>query len=318
MTEAAPFGVPTCYRHPDRQTYVRCSRCERPICPDCMHEASVGHQCPDCVAEGRRTQRPVQTAFGGSAAGVHGYVTIGIITVNVLMFLVSLASARTVGKALFGGGLGGLLGGATPLMNKLAVIGPSFQAAGDSYSFDLSQAIPGFTHYVGVADGSYYRLFTAMFMHYGLLHLGMNMWALWVLGRPLEAMLGPIRFAVLYLLCGLGGNVAAYLFQPHALSAGASTAIFGLFAALFLVLQKLGRNASAVLPVIIINIVFTLTVPGISIAGHLGGLFTGAVVGAGMAYAPRANRALVQGGVCAGALLVLAALTVFGTVRLGG
>jgi membrane associated rhomboid family serine protease len=318
MTEAAPVGVPTCYRHPGRQTYVRCTRCDRPICPECMREASVGHQCPECVSEGQRTQRQVRTAFGGSVAGARGYVTIGIIAINVVMFLLSLSSARTVGKALFGGGLGGLLGGATPLMYKLATIGPSFQASGQNYSWDLSHAIPGFTQYTGIADGAYYRLFTAMFMHYGLLHLALNMWALWVLGRPLEVLLGPVRFAALYVICGLGGNVAAYLFQPHALSAGASTAIFGLFSALFLVLRKLGRNASSILPIIIINVVFTLTVPGISIAGHLGGLATGAVVGAGLAYAPQPNRALVQGGVCAGALLVLVALTFLGTARLTG
>jgi membrane associated rhomboid family serine protease len=234
-----------------------------------------------------------------------------------VLFLLSLLSARTASGALFGQGLGGLLGGPTPLMYKLAVIGPSFQAAGNSIA-DPHPALAGFTSYTGIADGAYYRLFTGMFMHYGLLHLGLNMWALWVLGRPLEAMLGPIRFGALYLLCGLGGNVAAYLFQPGALSAGASTAIFGLFSALFLVLRRLGRSTSAVLPVIIINVIFTLTVPGISIAGHLGGLFTGALVGAGMAYAPRANRSLVQAGVCVAAFLLLAGLTAVGTARLTG
>jgi membrane associated rhomboid family serine protease len=283
-----------------------------------MREASVGFQCPECVSEGRRTQRPVQTAFGGSVAGMRGYVTIGLIGANVLMFLLSLLSARSVSGALYGGGLGGVLGGPTPLLYKLAAIGPSFQASGNNVSFNVGTILPGFTEYTGIADGAYYRLFTAMFMHYGLLHLAMNMWALWVLGRPLEAMLGPVRFSALYLLCGLGGNVAAFLFQPYALSAGASTAIFGLFAALFLVLRRLGRNASAVLPVIVVNIIFTLTVPGISIAGHLGGLVTGAIVGAGLAYAPRANRSAIQAGVCVGALLLMMALTFAGTTRLTG
>jgi membrane associated rhomboid family serine protease len=275
-----------------------------------MREASVGFQCPECVAQGRRTQRPVQTAFGGTAAGAHGYVTVGLIMANVVLFLISLASARSAGGALFGSGFGGLLGGDTPLMDKLAVIGPSFQR--------INPQTGHATMYTGIADGAYYRLVTAMFMHYGLIHLGLNMWALWALGRPLEAMLGPVRFAVLYVLCGLGGNVAAYVFQPNALSAGASTALFGLFAALFLVLRKLGRNASAVLPVIFINLIFTFSVPGISIAGHLGGLVTGAVVGAILAYAPRNNRALVQAGACALVLVVLVGLTFVGTARLTG
>ncbi|HWB37835.1 MAG TPA: rhomboid family intramembrane serine protease [Rugosimonospora sp.] len=316
MTYSAP--VTTCYRHPGREAGVRCTRCDRPICPDCMREASVGFQCPECVAQGRRTQRPVRTAFGGSSAGLHGYATITLIATNVLMFLLSLASAGNVGRAVYGGGLGGLLGGTTPLLYKLAVIGPSFQVSGNQISYQTTTHLPGFTEYVGVADGNYYRLVTAMFMHYGLLHLAMNMWALWILGRDLEAALGPVRFLALYLICGLGGNVAAYLFQPEALSAGASTAIFGLFSALFLVLRRLGRNASAVLPVIVINLIFTLTVPGISIAGHLGGLVTGGLVGAGLAYAPRANRGLVQAGVCVAALLLLVALTVVGTNRLTG
>src|SRR6184192_3964613 len=105
-----------CYRHPDRETYVRCTRCDRPICPDCMREASVGFQCPECVAQGRRTQRPVRTAFGGSVAGQAGFATITLIVINVIMFLLSLASAKNTGNALGGQGAGGLLGGQTPLM----------------------------------------------------------------------------------------------------------------------------------------------------------------------------------------------------------
>src|SRR5215471_19039935 len=103
MTYVPPVGVPVCYRHPGRETYVRCTRCERPICPDCMHEASVGHQCPECVAEGRRTQREARTTFGarrGSGAG--GFATITLIVVNVILLLVSVASAKS-GNALAGG-----------------------------------------------------------------------------------------------------------------------------------------------------------------------------------------------------------------------
>ncbi len=305
MTNVPPVGVPTCYRHSGRETYVRCTRCGKSICPDCMREAAVGFQCPDCVAEGRRTQRPVRTAFGGSAAGQRGYVTITLIVINVLMLLLSLASAKNAGNALGGQGFGGLLGGATPLMDKLAVFGIGTYTRTDPTLH-------------GVAAGEYYRLFTAMFMHYGLLHLAMNMWALWILGRTLEAALGPLRFLALYLIAGLGGNVAAYVFQPGALSAGASTALFGLFAALFLVLRRLGRDTSSVIPIIIINLVFTISVPGISIAGHLGGFVTGGLVGAGLAYAPQKNRTVVQMVVSAAVVVLLVVLSLWKTSVLKG
>jgi membrane associated rhomboid family serine protease len=275
-----------------------------------MRAASVGHQCPECVAEGRKTQRPVRTAFGGSTLGAHGYVTIGLIVVNCAMLLVSLLSSKSPGHALGGGGLGGLLGGDTPLMNKLAVYGEDL--------FQNRQTGQVFGQPAGVADGEYYRLFTAMFMHYGLLHLATNMWALWILGRPLEAMFGPIRFLAIYLVCGLGGSVASYIFAPHALSAGASTAIFGLFAVFFFVLRKLERSVAPLIPVLVINLVITFGVPGISIAGHLGGLITGAIVGAGIAYAPRARRSQVQAAVLGGVVILLGLATAVQTSMLNG
>ncbi len=305
MRDVSPVGVPVCYRHPGRETYVRCTRCERSICPDCMREASVGHQCPECVAEGRRSQRQARTVFGSTrGAGQAGYVTIGLIALNIIMLLLSVASAKNGGSALAGGGLGGLLGGDTPLIRDLAVIG------------EVSDPRTHQVFAVGIPDGEYYRLVTAMFMHYGVVHLVMNLWALWVLGRLLEAMFGPVRFLALYLVCGLGGNVAAYVFQPDALSAGASTAIFGLFGALFVALRRLGLSTASVVPIIVLNVIFTLTFPGISIAGHFGGLVTGAVVGAGIAYAPRANRAAVQAAVLVGVTVALGLLAVVQTGRI--
>jgi membrane associated rhomboid family serine protease len=295
----SPQTVPVCYRHPGRETYVRCTRCDRPICPDCMRDAAVGHQCPECVAEGLRTQRPARTAFGGGAAGRAGYVTKTLIGLNVLMMLLSIASAG--GGGIAGGGLGGLMGGQTPLTLWGSV---------------LPYAIyDGALH--GVADGEYYRLVTAMFLHYGVLHLLLNMWALWVLGRSLETALGPLRFAALYLVAGLGGNVAAYwLSAENTTSAGASTAIFGLFAALFVIMRRLGRDTSAVIPILVINLIFTFTVPSISIAGHLGGMVTGGALALVLAYAPRTRRTLVQSVGIGAIVVLLLALVVARTVAL--
>src|SRR5262245_2107894 len=103
MTQPPSVGAPVCYRHPSRETWVRCTRCDRPICPDCMNEASVGHQCPECVAAGRRTQRSARTAFGGSAAGQRGTVTITLIAVNVAVAVLGVLISGT--RAAVGGGL---------------------------------------------------------------------------------------------------------------------------------------------------------------------------------------------------------------------
>jgi membrane associated rhomboid family serine protease len=270
-----------------------------------MNDAAVGHQCPECVAEGRRTQRPVRTAFGGSMAGVNGYVTITLIAINVLMALASIATSG--GRGMFGGGFGGLLGVGTPLTDWGAVKGLTtceFSATGVQFT------IPG-----GVAEGEYYRLVTSMFLHYGILHLLLNMWALWILGRTLEGVLGPVRFLTLYFVAGLGGSVAAYLFTPASPTAGASGAIFGLFAALFIVLRRLGRDTSSVLPVLVINIAISFA-PGISLAGHLGGLVTGAVIAAAMAYAPRKSRNLVVAATVAALVVFMGTLVVIQTIAL--
>src|ERR1044072_2319675 len=123
MNESPTTAAPVCYRHPSRETWVRCTRCERPICPDCMREASVGHQCPDCVAEGRRTQRPARTVLGGGAAGRQGYVTKAIIASNVLVMIISIYSDRGGDSVAGGSGFGGLLGGTTPVTDWGSVLG---------------------------------------------------------------------------------------------------------------------------------------------------------------------------------------------------
>jgi membrane associated rhomboid family serine protease len=296
-----PTTVPVCYRHPARETYVRCTRCDRPICPDCMNAASVGHQCPECVAEGRRSQRPVRTAFGGSVAGRGGVVTKTLIGINVAVMVASIVLGGA--GAVAGGGWGGLLGTNTSLTNALAVLG------------NAPYTLNGPVH--GIAAGEWYRLFTAMFVHYGVLHLLLNMYALWILGRDLERTLGPLRFAGLYLLAGLGGNVAAYLFSaPNASTAGASTAVFGLMAAIFVILKRLKLSVAPILPVIVINVVFTFAVANISVAGHLGGLAVGGIVAGILAYAPAARRNLYQGVGCALVFLLLILLAAYRTAML--
>lgn len=295
--DAGQIGAATCYRHPQRETYVRCTRCGRPICPNCMNEAAVGFQCPECVAEGRRTVRQAKGHFGGGVVGRREYVTYTLLALNVGVFLLDAVLSK--GRSLGGFGLGGSTG-LSPIQWWGSILAPSF--TGDDGQL-----------YTGVMDGGWYRLLSNMFVHFGALHLLMNMFGLWIVGRSLEQTLGHVRFAGLYLVSGLGGSVAAYVFSnPLTPTAGASGAIFGLFGALIFVNRKLGREMQGVIAVIVINVIFSFSVSSISIAGHLGGLVTGALLALGIAYAPRKYRIPVQVGTF---VLVLAALAIMVVMR---
>jgi membrane associated rhomboid family serine protease len=306
MNEPAPT-VPVCYRHTSRETYVKCTRCDRPICPDCMNEASVGFQCPECVAEGRRSVRPALTVFGGSGAGRDGTVTKVLIGLNILAAVLGVLVAGL--PTLIGGGL---FTGVTDWQLLTGALGPTITVDPSGGWYTGGDAALG-TVYTGIDDGAFYRLFTAMFVHYGIFHLLMNMYVLWFLGRQLEAVLGRVRFLALYLLAGFGGNVLAYLvsdWQGDASpTAGASTAVFGLFAAFFVVLRRLGKDTSQVVTLLVVNLVITFVLPGISWAGHIGGLLTGALFAVALAYAPQPRRTLIQA--CGGAAIfvILSAAT---------
>jgi membrane associated rhomboid family serine protease len=266
----SPAEAPTCYRHPGRQTYLRCNRCERYICGDCMRTAAVGHQCVECVQAGARTIRQPRTRFGGRERSATPVVTYALIAINVLVFILQMASGN--------------------LERQFALWPPA------------------------VADGQLYRVVTSAFLHYGATHLLLNMWALYVVGPPLETWLGRLRFGALYALSGLGGSVLVYLVSPlSTATAGASGAIFGLFGATFVVGKRLALDVRWVVAVIGINLVFTLVVPAfsshlISWQAHVGGLVTGGVVAAAYVYPPRERRNLVQAAVTIVALAVFAAL----------
>jgi membrane associated rhomboid family serine protease len=252
-----------------------------------MIPASVGHQCPECVREASRGQRAPVTAFGGDARlGSQGYVTKALIGINVAMALVGVVMDGL--GTLFGGGLGGVLGGGGKLTEWGGMVGSkAIMVDGVQRAYDV------------IAEGEAYRFVTSMFLHLGIVHLGMNMWALWIVGRVIEQALGPGRFLGLYLVAGLGGSLAVYLFNGPYATVGASGAIFGLFGALFILLRRVGRDATSMLTLIMMNVVITFLLPGISIAGHLGGLATGTVAALALAYAPQKNRALIQYGALA-------------------
>jgi membrane associated rhomboid family serine protease len=251
--------VQHCYRHHDRETGVSCSNCGRPICYECMIPAPVGFRCPECVrgqrAPGDRarvvTRAQTRSRWGAGAGVMSGGapVTKVLIGINVVLFLVELVFGAV-----------GFMGGGD---NQVLV--------------DLGALVPA---YVAVKN-EYWRLFTAMFLHGGLIHIAFNMYALYLGGSFLEALAGKGKYLAIYLVAGVAGNVAVYvLAAPFSVTIGASTAIFGVFGALFMYSihnrdSAAGRALRSMGTVILINLVITFLIPGISWQGHIGGLIGG-------------------------------------------
>ncbi|MCX4975319.1 rhomboid family intramembrane serine protease [Streptomyces sp. NBC_00620] len=284
--------VTTCYRHPKVESHVRCTRCDRYICPDCMREAAVGHQCPECVKEGVRSVREARTAFGGriSTAPVVTYVLIAL---NVLAYVGELVRPAIVDRfEMLGAGL----------------VGP------DGLYYVWQAVYPSDFHAEGVVDGEWYRLLTGAFLHlpptegtFGVLHIVMNMVSLWNIGRVVESQLGRIRYVTLYLLSALGGSVLVLLIAPETPTLGASGAIFGLGAAYYVMARRLGADMQSVNRFMAGLLLWLLISAGLtSWQGHLGGLLTGTAVTLAYAYAPRDRRRTpIQVAACVGLLVLL-------------
>lgn len=265
-----------------------------------MRDAAVGFQCPDCVSEGARTVRTARTAFGGTArADATPVITFGLIAANVIVFLAAYASGTVPGSSTL-----------TVLHERFAnLAGP----------VALTQPDGQVALFQGVSHGEYYRLVTAMFFHFGVPHIAFNMLALFFLGPRLEELLGRARFLALYLGAGFCGNVATYVVgTPGGFAAGASTAIFGLFGAYFVVAKRLRADTSQILGLLAINLVITFAVPSIDWRGHLGGLLGGGLIGLALVYAPRERRTLIQVTGTAAVLAVAVALVVLRTAQLTG
>jgi len=189
----------------------------------------------------------------GAYASYPALATWAIIIANILVFVADSATT----------GFGNFMSGSGALVEAGAVYGPA------------------------VANGDWYRLVTSMFLHLGIIHLAFNMYALYLFGPLLEQLYGHIEYLVIYFLCGIGGSVMTILFAPNVPAAGASGAIFGLFGLAFVVSRRrhllLGPQARAMLSqvgaLLVINLIFTFTFPGISWTGHIGGLLVGALIG---------------------------------------
>ena len=230
----------TCYRHPSRETGVSCSNCGRPICPDCMTSTSVGMRCPECASERTR----VSTGVGSRLAGVATpWATYVLIAINVSVFLAELGSGASATT----------IGGGSALIADGAIFGPAIE------------------------DGEWYRLITGGFLHAGFLHVALNMFVLFILGRLIEPAIGTPRFLALYFVSLLAGSCGALLLDPDVPTVGASGAVYGLMGAAIVIARRRGAEqiVSQIGIWLALNIFLSFSVNGISIGGHLGGLLGG-------------------------------------------
>lgn len=283
-------SLPTCYRHPDRETGIRCTRCERPICPECMVSASVGFQCPECVRNGSGTghapsaSQP-RTLAGGTVAADPRLLTKLLVGVNLLVFLVQLSLGNSFTDR--------------------------FDLIGRAWVPELGTTLQG------VAEGQWYRLLTSMFLHGSVMHIAFNMLSLWWIGGPLEAALGRARYLALYFISGFAGSALTYLLaEPNQASLGASGAIFGLFGATAVLMRRLKYDMRPVVILLVINLIITFGWSSIAWQAHVGGLVGGVLIGYAMVHAPRERRGLIQYGVCALVMVAVVAMTLVRTAQL--
>lgn len=285
-----------CYRHPDRQSFVLCQRCMRTVCSECRTPAAVGVICPECMAEQRAAQTPAQKKAErrwasrpmAIVSSDRPRMTLGIIAVTGLVYII------------------GLIPGLGPVLTSLFAFNSLFL---------LPQA--------GVIQP--WRLITVALVHDGFFHVGLNMLALWFIGRSLEPLLGRWRFLALYVIGAIGGSVAVALLAPGVWTVGASGAIFALFGALLVIGRHIGADIRVIGILIGINFAWpfvlagfnaigsgdfaaSLAAVGISWQAHLGGLLTGAVIGLIYSRTRAASQRGLQTGLMIAFTVVLLAL----------
>ena len=280
-----------CYEHPDRLAGAICRSCDRPICTICMVQAPVGWHCHQCVRRNARKSPVIRYQPGRTGVPTWRQypVTVVIIAVCVVLFVASQAS-----PSLF--------------------VDPNVSPQALSGVWDAG---------LNVQSGEWYRLFTSIFFHLNVEHIGLNMLSLWVLGRLVEPALGTWRYLALFIVSGLGGSVISYLItNPLSAGVGASGAIFGLFGAYFVLARRASLNTSGIIALISINLIFGFVVPGIGWQAHVGGLITGLAVAAGFGLShrrPKQQQLVTDVAIVAFTCAVLGLLMILppGVVNLG-
>jgi len=207
-----------------------------------MTQAPVGQRCPEHSGRPQGVSRVTSGVRRAGYEGVGGLVTRGLIGINVGVYVLELVTGGTIN------------GTGSRIYEKGVLFGP------------------------WVGQGDWWRLLTSAFLHYGPLHLALNMYFLYLVGTPVEQYLGRARFLLLYLVSGLSGAAGALVFNPTSATVGASGAIFGILGgAVVLERQRAYVLGGSALGLIVINLVFSFVLPNISIGGHIGGLVGGAL-----------------------------------------
>ena len=223
----------------------------------------MGSHCRDCVKAG---QPDLKTRAKYWQASKPAFVAYALIALNVAMFLY-LGLRYGVGNlASFSGGEGQYRFALAPraLEGRTA---PLFATSDGTI--------------VNTTGNEWYRLITSGFVHYGIIHIGLNMYFLYVLGNLMEPQLGRWKFGLLYFASLLGGSAGALLLDGGGFTAGASGAVFGLLGASAIGLWQHGVNpfSTAIGRLLLINLGLTFFIGGISIGGHVGGLIAGSICG---------------------------------------
>ena len=250
-----------CYRHPNREAGRRCTRCGKPACSECLVQAQVGSHCLECA---KASQPDLKTRARFWSAKEPLLITKILIGMNLAMFI----------GILFWSADPGALSGA--ITNAHLNLGLSREVLEQRIVWQSDDG----TRFVTEPHG-WYRLITSGFLHFGIVHIGLNMFFLWVLGPMLEPALGRVRFILLYIAALLGGSLGVILLDKGGISAGASGAVFGLLAAAAIGQWRRGINplTTGIGATLLMNLVITFAIPGISIGGHIGGIVAGSICG---------------------------------------
>jgi membrane associated rhomboid family serine protease len=253
-----------CYRHPDREAGRRCTRCGKPACSSCLVQATVGSHCLDCS---KAAQPDLKTRARFWSARQPVLITTILIGINVAIFIAILVISADPAALS-----GAVTNAHLDLGLSRDVLEQQILWQGDDGSVYVTEPY------------GWYRLVTSGFLHFGIVHIGLNMFFLYVLGPMLEPVLGRVRFLLLYLASLLGGSLGVIVLDSGGISAGASGAVFGLMAAAAVGQWRRGINpfTTGIGATLLLNLVITFAIPGISIGGHLGGAVAGAICGAVM------------------------------------